>query len=167
VIIQETNKYRPFGLYIFLKELFMKKKNFWFGILALMLVFTMTAVGCGDDSTDDKGGGGGKIDYNTNSIDDLAAWLAKQPVNSASTPYTVKMQVNDLTDFGVLRETLNMAGRYVYLDLSGSPLTAIPSSAFCSCLALVGITIPNSVTNILRDAFNGCTSLKSATGLIA
>ena len=40
----------------------MKKKNLWLVILAIMLVFAMTVVGCGDDSTgdnDNNGGGGG------------------------------------------------------------------------------------------------------------
>ena len=36
----------------------MKKNNLLFGILAIMLVFAMTVVGCDNDSTDDNGGGG-------------------------------------------------------------------------------------------------------------
>jgi len=137
-----------------------------FGIIALVVVvigFSMTT--CGDDSS-----GGGKGDYTTNSIDELAAWLAKQPPNAASTPYTVKMKVNDLTDFVSLKTTLNTAGKYVYLDFSGSPLTTIPGRAFYGpksdnawgCAPLTGITIPNSVTSI-DFAFEYCTSLASVT----
>ena len=40
----------------------MKSKNLLLGVLAIMLIFTMTAVGCGDDSTDNNGNGGG-TDY--------------------------------------------------------------------------------------------------------
>jgi len=60
-----------------------------------------------------------------------------------------------------------MPTKYVYLDLSGSTITSIPSSAFYdyyyTCVTLTGITIPDSVTSIGNDtgydAFYGCTSL--------
>jgi hypothetical protein len=55
------------------------------------------------------------------------------------------------------------AGKYVSLDLSGSPLTEIPGSTFRSCKTLAGIIIPNSVTEIGEMAFENCTSLISVT----
>jgi len=129
-----------------------------FGIITLVAVIGFSITACGEDGSGGdgneggsggNGGGGGKIDYTTNSVDELAAWLANQPVNAASDPYTVKLQVNDLTNFEALRTTLNTAGKYVYLDFSGSPLTTIPGYAFdgskspYGCASLVGITIPN------------------------
>ena len=138
--------------------------------LAAVIGFSMTA--CGDDSSGGGGGNdnGGKGGYTTNNIDELASWLAKQPTNAASAPYTIKMKVNDLTDFEALRTTLNTAGKYVYLDFSGSPLTTIPGKAFygnypnsTGCAPLTGITIPNSVTSIGEQTFSGCTSLTSVT----
>ena len=44
----------------------MKSKNILLGILAIMLIFTMTVVGCGEDPTDNNGNGngnGGSTDY--------------------------------------------------------------------------------------------------------
>jgi len=48
------------------KELYMKKKNLWFGILVITLVFTITVVGCDNDQTDDKGNGNGNGNGNEN-----------------------------------------------------------------------------------------------------
>jgi hypothetical protein len=42
------------------KEIYMKKKRFFTGILAMVLAFGMALVGCEDDSSDDGGGGGGE-----------------------------------------------------------------------------------------------------------
>jgi len=125
-----------------------------FGIIALVAIIGFSITACGDDGSgrDGNNGGGGKIDYTANSIDELAVWLAKQPVNAASNPYTVKLKVNDLTDFNALRTTLNTAGKYVHLDFSGSPLTTIPTGAFSESTPLTGVTIPNSVTFALNNS---------------
>ena len=141
-----------------------------FGVITLVAVIGFSITACGNDDVDNGSGGsgkndGGKVDYtyNTNNIDDLAAWLANQPVNGVSEPYTVKLQVNDLTDFDALKTTFKTAGKYVYLDFSGSPLTTIPNNAFNGCVPLTGITISNNVTSIRYNAFYGCTSLASIT----
>jgi hypothetical protein len=47
----------------------------------------------------------------------------------------------------------------VSLDLSGSPLAAIPYEAFEDCTNLTNVTIPNSVTSIGDEAFKNCTNL--------
>jgi len=144
-----------------------------FGIITLVAVIGFTMTACDDDGSDgNKKNGGGKIDYTANSVDELATWLEKQPGNAISSPYTVKLKVNDLTAFETIRTTLNKAGRYVYLDFSDSPLTTIPGNAFYGynvpgssngCRPLTGITIPDSVTSIGYQAFYGCTSLTSVT----
>jgi len=60
-------------------------------------------------------------------------------------------------------EVLNNVGKYVSLDLSGSPLTEIPDISFSRCTPLVGITIPNNVTSIGYYAFYNCENLTSIT----
>ena len=151
-----------------------------FRIITLVAVIGFSMTACGYDDGDNGSGGSGKndgggknggnkIDYTTNSIDDLATWLGKQPANAVSEPYTIKLQVNDLTDFNALKTTFKTAGKYVYLDFSGSPLTTIQDRAFSECVPLTGITISNSVTSIgggnydNSGAFYGCTNLASVT----
>jgi hypothetical protein len=94
-------------------------------------------------------------------IDAFAAWLAAQPANTPATAYAVGLNTNDLTGIaGVLQSNDT---KYVDIDLSGSTVTSIESSAFRECTNLTGVTIPNSVTSIGNDAFNECTSLTSIT----
>jgi hypothetical protein len=61
------------------------------------------------------------------------------------------------------RATLEKNKKFVYLDLSGSTITRIPDDAFRLTdgmpSTLVGVTIPNSVTEIGEGIFYGCTSL--------
>jgi Flp pilus assembly protein protease CpaA len=57
------------------------------------------------------------------------------------------MSLNDQMFKGIV-DALNSSGKYVSLDLTGSPLTAIPSGAFVRCKTLAGIIIPNGVTSI-------------------
>jgi hypothetical protein len=122
-------------------------------------------------------------------IAEMATWLAAQPANTATTPYTVKLNVADLT--GIARSLTDNNTKYISLDLSGSTITSIPNfafydagaekrnalvsvtipdsvisignSAFSQCIILASITIPNNVTNIGEYAFNGCTKLASVT----
>jgi hypothetical protein len=91
----------------------------------------------------------------------LAAHLSSLPYNTADTPYTIVLNVSDLTN---LKTTLNNnLFKYVNLDLSGSTITTIPDNAFDVCRTLTGITIPNTVTSIGGSAFNNCTNLASVT----
>jgi len=124
------------------------KKNLVYGLLAVIL--TLAFVACS--------GGGGK---SLNSADALKEYLDKQPANSSDKPIRVAMKANEMMikDIG---EVIKNAGKYVNLNLSGSPLTEIPNSAFRDCKTLVGIIIPNSVTSIGESAFSG-TGLTSLT----
>jgi len=133
-----------------------RKVSGFAAIIAVIALNALLMTACPDDGGDNGSGGngtggGGKIDYTADTIEALSGWLANKPANAASAPYTIKLKVNDLTNFQSLRGTLNTLGRYVYLDLSGSVLTTIPDSAFYGkespygCAALVGITIPRQV----------------------
>ena len=103
-----------------------------------------------------------------NSATDLKAYLDKQPANSPDKPIKVAMKVNDAMLKGIV-EVIRNAGKYVSLDLSGSPLTKIPDYAFVvveteeGCETLVGIIIPNGVTSIGDFAFAFCTNIKEIT----
>ena len=111
-----------------------------------------------------------------NSVTDLRTWLSNQPVNTASTPYTVILNVSDLggsrIDSGSVGNVLyTNRTKYVSLDLSGSTFTDFPSKyssseynnigAFSRCTGLTSITIPDSVTSIGTNAFSSCRSLTS------
>jgi hypothetical protein len=78
------------------------------------------------------------------------------------------MSVNELMLKSVV-DALNSAGKYVSLDLTGSPLTEIPEEAFFDsktengCDTIVGIIIPKGVTSIGFLAFAVCTNLTSIT----
>jgi hypothetical protein len=92
------------------------------------------------------------------SIDALIAWLGSQPENSSTNPYSVKLNVDDITGISSLPND-----KYINLDLSGSTFTGIPQNAFYGCASLVGITIGSGVTSIRWGAFSYCTSLTSVT----
>jgi hypothetical protein len=103
--------------------------------------------------------GGGK---SLNSADALKEYLDKQPANSPDKPIKVAMKANDMMLEDIV-DVIMDAGKYVSLDLSGSPLTTIPKGAFRECTPLAGIIIPNGVTSIGLVAFYGCTNLASVT----
>jgi len=125
------------------------KKTIVCGLLAVVLVLAFTA--CSGS------GGGGK---SLNSATELKEYLDKQSANSPDNPIKVAMKVNNMM-IGEIVRVINGAGKYVSLDLSGSPLTEI--DGFGSCTPLVGITIPNSVTSIGSYAFMGSSGLTSIT----
>jgi hypothetical protein len=132
------------------------RKTIVYGLLAVIFTLTFTALsftGCSGT------GGGGK---SLNSATELKEYLDKQPANSPDNPIKVAMKVNDMM-FEDIVKVINDAGKYVSLDLSGSPLTTIPERAFYECEALASITIPNSVISIGAGAFSECTSLASIT----
>jgi len=119
----------------------------------LALAFTaMSLTGCSGS------GGGGK---NLNSATELKEYLDKQPANSPDQPIKVAMKANDMM-INDIAKVISESGKYVSLNLSGSPLTEIPNRAFRDCKTLAGITIPNGVTKIGDYAFSG-TGLTSIT----
>jgi hypothetical protein len=95
-------------------------------------------------------------------IEEKGNYLASQPANSQSNPYTIAMQLKydySLGSLGyILRENPN---KYVKVDLTGSTITAI--NGFNGCTTLTGITIPSSVTSIEPFAFGWCENLTSVT----
>jgi len=119
-------------------------------IIALVVVigFSMSACGGGEKSI--------------TSADALKAYLDSQSANSPDKPIKVAMKINEnmVED---IKKAINSAGKYVSLNLTGSPLTTIPDNAFRDCELLVGITIPNSVISIGNWAFSSCTSLTNVT----
>jgi hypothetical protein len=147
------------------KEFFMKKSAKWFfGIIALVAVigFSMAACGGDDGSGGANNGGGGKTSPLLNSITEMREWLAEQPVNTKSSAYTVKLNIDDSANFTNLNVLLkNAADKYVYLDLSYGFITSIPRSAFSSCATLTGISIPNSINQIDSRTFDECSNLAS------
>jgi len=130
----------------------MKKKKMILEIV-LVAVFAFSVVNCSAQS-------GGSRSFNN--VEELKAYLDKQPVNSPDKPIKVSMTINDPMIERVA-EVIKSAGKYISLNISGNALTTIPGYAFEDCKTLVNINIPNSVTSIQRNAFDSCTSLSSIT----
>jgi hypothetical protein len=108
------------------------------GIIALAVLFVIPAVSYGQS--------GGNSTPTFTSIDDFDRWLDSQPVNTARTPYSVKLNVRDISGLtNILRE---LSKKYVSLDLSGCSFTNIRMGEFVECRNLVSITLPNSVTRV-------------------
>jgi hypothetical protein len=140
-------------------------------LLVILAVFTAIAISFAlvacqepyDSNGNNTGNGtspdGGPITTSPvfSAIDEMRAWLEKQPANAS---YRIKLNIDNVNDFTKLSSALkNNANKYVYLDLSGSYVTEFPRGAFSGCVTLTEIIIPNSVTNIRDYAFEGCTSL--------
>jgi len=125
----------------------MKKTIKLLGIITFVAVigFSMAACGGGEKSI--------------TSADALKEYLDSRPANGPDKPIKVAMKINENMVDDV-REAINSAGKYVSLNLTGSPLTTIPVRAFKDCKSLVGITLPAGVTEIGGNAFEG-TSLTS------
>jgi hypothetical protein len=104
-------------------------------------------------------GAGGK---SLNSAEALKEYLDSRPVNGPDKPIKVAMKAND-TMLANIVKAINQSGKYISLDFSGSPLTAIPRRAFDGCKSLAGIVIPNGITYIGVGAFADCTGLVSVT----
>ena len=91
---------------------------------------------------------------------ELTDHLAALPDNGPDTPYTLALNVSDVTG---VKEAITASGKYVSLDLSGSPLTSIEDWAFYDCRNLTSVTIPEGVTSIGDGAFYDCRNLASVT----
>lgn len=125
------------------------------GAIAIALITVFAIIAC-------SGSSNGRV---INSADALKKYLDSQPVNSPDKPISVTMNVNDLM-LKDIATVINSAGKFVNLDLSrSSGLTIIGEGAFMNNKALTGIVIPDSVSNIGREAFKGCTNLTSITGI--
>jgi len=130
----------------------MTNKKLLIGLLAFVLVFAMTVVGCDNDSDDpDNGNDGdgskpgvtpGKSDAEFNSIPEMAAWLSAQPANTAATAYNVKLNVSDLGNGygdGTQKALSSNRTKYVRLDLSGNTFTSIGNYDFIACSSLTSV----------------------------
>jgi hypothetical protein len=138
----------------------MKNKRLkWAVVILIVALLFPSCTGKAGAQTGGGSSGGGK---SINSATELKEYLDKQPANGPDKPIKVAMKANDMM-IGDIAEVIKEAGKYVSLDLSGSPLTEIPYWAFYNCDPLVGIIIPNSVTSIGVEAFQNCTSLASVT----
>ena len=138
-----------------------KKTILGIAVIALTVIVAFTAC-----SKSGGGSGGGK---SLNSATELREYLDKQPANGPDKPIKVAMKANEMM-IGDIAAVIKGAGKYVSLDLSGSPLTEIPRWAFYNVfdpsgegiITLVGVTIPNGVTSIRENAFAN-TGLTSVT----
>jgi hypothetical protein len=102
------------------------------------------------------------------SIAAVDTYLKGRSANTATTPYTVVLNVSDLggssSTTGSLGYVLgNNYTKYVNIDLSGSTFTSIRDYAFSNRTSLTSVTIPDSVTSIGDYAFFYCDSLTSIT----
>jgi len=98
------------------------------------------------------------------SIDGLRTYLQGRPDNTASSPYVVALNVNDLSLNWLGNVLRDNNTKYVSLDLSGSTLTILVADrGLAGCTSLTSITIPDSVTTIGYGTFALCTSLTSIT----
>jgi len=97
--------------------------------------------------------GGGK---NITSADALKTYLDNQPANAPDKPIKIKMSVNDQM-IGNILKVIQEAGKYVSLDLLGSPLTDLPSyKDLSNCESLIGICIGTGDSVIrIGDSANG------------
>jgi hypothetical protein len=125
------------------------------------------------------------ISVSFSDIELFKTWLAGKPANNAETAYAVKLDLDDSGLSSLVYTLRTDTTKYFRLDLSDSTFTNIYNSfwicsnltsiilpdsvtsigeqAFDGCTSLTNIYIPNSVTEIEGNAFNGCTSLTSIT----
>jgi hypothetical protein len=88
--------------------------------------------------------------------------LLSLPENTKGNSYFVKIKITNASQFAALRAALLAnQSKYIYLDLSGSTITAIPKDAFNGCLGLTGEILPDGVTGIGDSAFFSCFNLTS------
>jgi hypothetical protein len=134
----------------------MKNKKMILGI-AIIVVIGFSMIACNKSGGSSSGGGGKSL----NSAEELKDYLDKQPANSPDKPIKVSMAINDPMLKNVA-DVIKSAGKYVSLNITGDALKTIPSKAFYECETLIGITIPESVTDIGMASFSR-TRLASVT----
>jgi hypothetical protein len=87
-------------------------------------------------------------------------------------PYTLRLTLSDLGSAynvsGSIVYTLsdystNYNRKRVILDMSGSSFISIQNNGLRSCLSLIGVIIPSTVTSIGNNAFSGNNNLASIT----
>ena len=82
----------------------------------------------------------------------MAAWLSNQSANSATSPYTVKLNVSSLggnsDNYGTAGRALrDNSTKYINLDLSGSTFTSIEKEAFRYCASLISVTFEGTIAS--------------------
>ena len=100
--------------------------------------------------------------------DDFKNLLSTLSENSASNPYSIKIKGLTEDNFQKIREALSTINRKIYIDLSPSDLRGCPSIFDNSYFLgeayqelLTGITLPEDLTYIGTNVFNGCINLKA------
>ena len=134
----------------------MANKKIWIGMLVMMLALNASCSG-----SDEK-------PVTFTSIPEFENWLTEQDRNTNANPYSVLLNVSNgdiaynTATFRGLGNIINNAGRYLNITL-GNEITSIGESAFISCIYIVKVVIPSSVTSIGSGAFGGVGSLSSIT----
>ena len=98
------------------------------------------------------------------SATEFADVMASLETNTADTPYTIRLNVDNIgssLNSGSIGNIIRSNQKFVNLDLSGSNLTSIRQDAFAYSVELTGITIPASVETIGDSAFAEATELSS------
>jgi hypothetical protein len=99
-----------------------------------------------------------KYDYTANSIPELEKYLSGKPTNTPDNPYKIAM--NGKFDHGLGRIKFD-DNKYIILDMSGSTYSGINSYAFKYTDNVIKIIFGKSVAKIDKEAFDGCSALKS------
>jgi len=103
-----------------------------------------------------------KIDFViVNNVEELSAYLTAQPENTEVNPYNVILKGTNIENIREILKTNDT--KFVNLDLSECTIADIEEYTFYYCNNLVGITVPNSVTNIRDNAFYSCENLTNVT----
>ena len=116
------------------------------------------------------------VDIDRVNITDITAWCNISFIDSASNPFYIEEENNNLYLNGslvknlVIPDTVTSIGDYAFLNLSSLTSITIPDTvtsigryAFAWCISLTSITLPDTVTSIGDCAFISCIKLGSIT----